>query len=1106
MTNRAGNNQPLLPTKTIAGGATPGEWKAVEGISIFKQVGEDLDLGMQGDREINSIPTPWSRALQLLSAVRNNNYPTRAWLLSQYRGFLATLALADNLCLKIEAKKIDLEEVQNHPFGQALYQLRPSESDSLYVGMGTDAWAQLFAFVVDGKVLGFSSPATLVVPASRLDKEFDSKIQWIKDGYFQDPISELTQQQKQIVAGWVQNLRQEIVKTSTASGKSQLGGYLAQVLDDFRKSLVGNQQFEPLLPSSDMAPFGTPLSPELLKKLYPAQRQAQPSNVQLVPSRGLTPVNQVYIYDPIQMPALFGRRPQDIVIVGTIALAAFNPTVGQTLDPTGLFKQPVDLFTEKLFYVRGEGAFPGSWTTKQLQGTGYSILLPLQSWVRDYFSSQDLEERINLNLIATDEGPGLRVTIKIQLSGFNGQNSDYVCFKDFVFDPDNEIKKDIPTIAVWPFIPNSTNWKDYFLLVETTEDSDLAFAIEQPVNNAVPSRLQDTRQSFQQWRCERLPQMLVALSKDNRELGLLPLQQPSLSPSGAGQWTVGVDFGTSLTNIAVRKGNGTPEVLKLGTLSQVICQGFNFDNNLRSFFIPQEFPRNDCPPIATILTTQGATNIQVNKTLDLITQGRIFVPASSEPTSLLPEFIRTNIKWENLEFQKPFLNEILYLISAHAALEGVNSIEWKVSYPSAFSRSELNNYQTSWNFLIKQLSEKTNQSHIFDSSKNFETESITFAKYCSDIVQKPLTNTTCIDIGGGTSDISIWQNGKLVHQSSVPYAGRDIFHKVLAPSKNKHQLAKLDKIFGLTPQEAQFISNSLTQHSSNFNAALDNYLRWDSEKLLGDNYLTIFARPDSFENKRFRSLIAFSIGGLYHYLGIIISSLKDRGLIENNLTTTVLIGGNGSRFLQWINPSGVHSDSEINLLLEEILSRSAGSKQNPLGSEVSGQPKAEACLGLVVNESSELLQVSENSITDGVVVGLPCTIKGRAGTKQKTFEFRSTKDTLILDKLGSTEPDADEFDLINEFAITSYNELENYLKNFDQIIKEKKIESLHSPLNRNNQKITRLESNTQTILEQYIQPLLSKKQGNITDFEPEPPFLIALRCLVRVLAEEWANS
>ena len=89
------NFQPLLPkTKSnFSGGNAAGEWQVQTGVSIFNKIGASIDFG--GDTpgsEINSIPSPWSRALQLLSAIRNTTYPNRNFLIAQYRGLLATLA------------------------------------------------------------------------------------------------------------------------------------------------------------------------------------------------------------------------------------------------------------------------------------------------------------------------------------------------------------------------------------------------------------------------------------------------------------------------------------------------------------------------------------------------------------------------------------------------------------------------------------------------------------------------------------------------------------------------------------------------------------------------------------------------------------------------------------------------------------------------------------------------------------------------------------------------------------------------------------------------------------------------------------------------------
>lgn len=104
---------PLLPktTQNFSGGDAPGKW-LVDNYSIFNRIGNSLYFDAVIDGEINSIPSPWSRALQLLAAIRNQNYPSRQRLIAQYRGLLATLALAENLKLQVQAISIDLNDPQ----------------------------------------------------------------------------------------------------------------------------------------------------------------------------------------------------------------------------------------------------------------------------------------------------------------------------------------------------------------------------------------------------------------------------------------------------------------------------------------------------------------------------------------------------------------------------------------------------------------------------------------------------------------------------------------------------------------------------------------------------------------------------------------------------------------------------------------------------------------------------------------------------------------------------------------------------------------------------------------------------------------------------------
>jgi hypothetical protein len=78
MTNSNINHHPLLPktTQNFAGGPAAGQWN-VEGVPLFNRLGNSLDIESGNQNEINSIPSPWSRALQFISAMRNNKYPSR---------------------------------------------------------------------------------------------------------------------------------------------------------------------------------------------------------------------------------------------------------------------------------------------------------------------------------------------------------------------------------------------------------------------------------------------------------------------------------------------------------------------------------------------------------------------------------------------------------------------------------------------------------------------------------------------------------------------------------------------------------------------------------------------------------------------------------------------------------------------------------------------------------------------------------------------------------------------------------------------------------------------------------------------------------------------
>ena len=73
----------------LAGGAQAGEWQEQDQASLGT-IAKSLVYEVASTR-VNSLPSPWSRALQFEQAVLNPKYPTRDSLLEELFGGLACL-------------------------------------------------------------------------------------------------------------------------------------------------------------------------------------------------------------------------------------------------------------------------------------------------------------------------------------------------------------------------------------------------------------------------------------------------------------------------------------------------------------------------------------------------------------------------------------------------------------------------------------------------------------------------------------------------------------------------------------------------------------------------------------------------------------------------------------------------------------------------------------------------------------------------------------------------------------------------------------------------------------------------------------------------------
>jgi hypothetical protein len=1101
---------PVLPTinnNRVPGGAA-GSW-TVLGRSLLDDVSDGLDLGVSRKDEIYSVPSPWSRALQYISAFKNEKYPTRDWLISQYRGLLAALALSDILHLELTAHHINLANPIKFKFQYILNALIPMENER------ANGWNDIYVLRMKQRVIGFTSPATLVVPASYIDDSgnlLSNEVAWIQDGHFNDPVAVgmhdnpvgmLSPFQKASLSAWINNLRE----------LRELDNDILGVLAEFSKELGQPNTYIP-----SRRNYGISEQPKQLSGLYPIgliPGNEQSSNVE-VKTRSKAPTKKLYLYDNANIAKRLGKYNTEVHVVGGLSLNDFTPEKGSAVDPNALFLQPANLFLENLYYVKNRASegtfFPHNWLADHLDNFEYSILLPISQDLMQYFTSEELRDMLSFDKITNNGKSQLRVKIRIPLSGFKDVATEYEIVRLYSFLPECELKESmLPSIALWPYVfdprrlfpGNNIEWSKYYIFVrENSRDKECAFRVK--IDSCSEKSVYNTEEGLiRYWELSHIPDFISAQKSDGTFLGFIPIDTPRNSNINNSEMVIGVDFGTSLTNVAISLNQNQAMQLELKPLLLPITK--NNSNSLFTLlchFIPESFPGStesstqsfQTPPIPTLLITQGnSANTENNNGFDVITSARIF--HASAGNSLNDGSIRANLKWLEPQYVQPFLMQLTLLISAHALNQGVTSLRWRITYPTAFSGPERDRYVAYWNETISWLSECTGQVHQFDELNDVVTESIACASYFKGVKRAEIQHSCTVDIGGGTTDICFFSRETPVHQVSVRYAGRDIFHRLLNPFEKQINNPFVRHILG-----ENFNHSSLSNFESyNADSAWDLWMREHGEEYLRSmDFKKSCMEPVAII---FRSHLALSIGGLYYYIGLVNQYLNEEGKMNAyKNAVSLLIGGNGSRFFHWLSPTAKFGKSEAESLLNNLLQSASNLGPSSFGTQITNDPKAEACLGLANIASCQELsaQVQPVANSDKPFMGLACSISGK---------MKETDERVILKFKAS-----DRFAFPPNWAetksitITDFGPLESFVCNFNSHAGTLQgIHPITTTVNGKRREFVQITENQQQRLREYVAGALQSKLRS-PSFRPEPVFFTALKCLNRILAEDIINS
>jgi frataxin-like iron-binding protein CyaY len=748
---------------------------------------------------------------------------------------------------------------------------------------------------------------------------------------------------------------------------------------------------------------------------------------------------------------------------------------GKTLDNILLLNEG-ELLNDSLMLItkNNEDVFP------VLAGSGshpeYQIVWPISDKLLELYSVETLNKMLSFTVSQNT----ITVTLTLKTRGKFG---NHVIPREYRIVDSGNIsqgnssgvamvydKNRMPFWAIWPFArlvdgdntsgrdKNLWNLYNYFC-VDPVYNGNAVFEID-PVFSDVESKKDGEKQlspistAINDVYYRRYNDIPVAF-KINEKTGGKPkyrgtvfLIAPKPIKRGHLDWNIGLDFGTTSTTAFYSTnqdstprfiqllseykwvdGSDEPEKAKLRSDICILCNSGDTRSNLdcENYFIDKQ-----CLEQNGYTTTYEVLNNTRDVEHTIFTTGRIFWHnhENFKIVNTTPgryEQIRTNIKWEtDHSFAGKYLSQLMTQIVYHAAVNGAQKINWFFSYPTAFGLSNKSEFQSTLLSIIDSLKRKTGIEIEFDKKENVLTESIAAAYYFKK--QNPSKQVfLCVDIGGGTSDVSIWIKTKYVFQSSIRFASRDMFVEPLKKLLERNSVMDVVR----TNKQEDGIYTMLSRVGANSQIS-DDKIKFLIETVLFEYYSMFRRRLGSLEGKddqtaymNFKHYVLMAYSGLVYYIANIISELllteNPKKKISNDISEIIFgLSGKGSRLTDWIDEYCEFIYEEAQNLIKmktKSYDNNEGISVRLRNQFVKDTAKTETAIGMICNLDGGGRQRNQGEIINpDVYMGCAITME-KGGTEKEyhnnafidvyTDEFAEPQELVI--KLDPNLTELDEF-------------------------------------------------------------------------------------------------
>ena len=908
-----------------------GEWVSTSQNSLGNLV-KSLKVSVNRQANVTSIPDLWAHPAMVEMALLGKNHLQHEFYKNQWRGIVAMLALysARNIKeLDVKTYKVTAASLQdsNTPeFLKVLVGMAPKYKNKAE----QDYWIQVVTY--NKKPLAFVWPSIFVCPAIEIGRNdsLGSSVSWWRT-FIEDPIPQLSVEEKALLKDWLVNAKKHV----TINEEQFL-----KLIQEFEEDLNIDDEKPAFQDSAKKLGFkGDYDFLSYNKEITLDSDGLKKSNVRLINQKGDTSLKNLLVITP-DMAEQWNVPANEIVVAGSVTLDTAkaqcwggvivekNRTMlnGNDISDFAELRSSGDFFTDKVGIVYGEQqVFTNDLKpiVRTYNGSTVSIILPIKEELLGYLNTEYIKD--NVDVIVEDEN--ITVSLNLPLSG-PGKERKLKISKTYGSDFVREFYY-TPLIQMWPnFIPAEANqnersrWEAYYSFYSAPVGWEENFFYAKPYWKHCERRTFEEAQNYGEiLRSTTFPEAYVCHDRQNtlsgkseKEIGVVLLDLSGVeklnSTTTPKKCRIGIDFGTTNTVSYYGINGGEPKILRfnerLYSITNVTAE--NKDELRRNFFssVIQPSEKQGISSIRSIFHTYLGGEL-TNTKLPMM-NGNIYYlvdgfDISSDEYMLERGNLHDDMKWnsDGVDCMTDFLVQYTMQCMAEAVVKGATQVEWAYSYPKSFTQRQIRSLKNIWQTSVaRQLKEINNLSTEIDNGC-MRAESVAMAEYFSNKMRGNVQRgMVCMDIGGGSTDIAVWQGTEtsgMRYQCSLKFAGRHIFNDYLLHVRENGKQPFSD----LKWKDEKYNSLLGSIDSSNpeyFNLKLESMLKYHEKELfdiLNSKSVGIGSKVSIILRD-----IAFGLAGTLYYVGKIVSYLRAiNNYDELDKLPECYVGGNASKLFIW---------------------------------------------------------------------------------------------------------------------------------------------------------------------------------------------------------------